>query len=83
MPPPDPYPVLARLVAGVCDLPEPGIAPGTRFDGLANWSSLAALRLLTSVEEHFRIHLELRGYLAAETVEGLSEMVADLLVAPL
>jgi acyl carrier protein len=76
---PDPFPELARLVAEVSDLPAVEVSPGLRFDAVAGWGSLAALRLLTATEEHFGIRLELRRYLDIETVDGLYEMVTNLL----
>ena len=69
---------LARIVADVTDLPAEAITPGSRFHDLGEWSSLAALRLLTAVEEHFGIRLELRRYLGTETVGELSAMIAEL-----
>ncbi|MFD1535412.1 acyl carrier protein [Nonomuraea guangzhouensis] len=67
---------LARIVADVTDLPAEAITPGSCFQDLGEWSSLAALRLLTAVEEHFGIRLELRRYLDTETVGELSDMIA-------
>jgi acyl carrier protein len=73
---------LARLVAGVTHLPSAEVSPDLRFDATGTWSSLAALRLLTAIEEHFEIRLELRHYLEIETVEDLYEMVMNLLATP-
>jgi acyl carrier protein len=69
-------PRLTRLVAEVGDLPESRVVPDLRFTDLNRWGSLAALRLLTAIEETFDIHLDLRRYLVIETVGELSEMIA-------
>ena len=67
--------VLRTLVARAVDAPVERVEDGARFEQLGNWSSLAALRLLASVEDRFRVSLDLRHYLAIETVAELTEAV--------
>ncbi|MEU6431030.1 phosphopantetheine-binding protein [Microbispora sp. NPDC046973] len=69
---------LVRIVADVTDLRPDVISLASRFNELGGWSSLAALRLLAAVEEHFQIRLDLRRYLRLDTVGALSDMIADL-----
>lgn len=78
---PTPTHDLIHIIADVTDLPVPAVTPGSRFADLGGWSSLVALRLLTAVEQHFGISLDLRAYLDVETVGELSAMVAELTVA--
>jgi acyl carrier protein len=74
---------LTQLIAEVCDLPAAGVGPDDRFADLGNWGSMTALRLLTAIEEAFGIHLDLRRYLAMETVRELTELVtAELVTDP-
>ncbi|GAA4261267.1 acyl carrier protein [Dactylosporangium darangshiense] len=70
-------PRLALLIASVCDLPESGVTADLRFADLAGWSSLVALRLLDAIEADYGVHLDLRRYLATETVRELSYMIGD------
>jgi acyl carrier protein len=52
------------------------ITPQSEFEALPNWSSLNALRLLAALENRFRVSLDLRRYLAVNTVGELVAMVA-------
>ncbi|MFE2989881.1 acyl carrier protein [Streptomyces sp. NPDC059262] len=67
---------LVRVISAVTDAPAGTLTGASRFDELDNWSSLAALRLLTAVEDAFGVRLNLRAYLATETVDGLARMIA-------
>ncbi|MFE6753374.1 acyl carrier protein [Streptomyces sp. NPDC057684] len=67
---------LVGVVSAVTDAPAGTLTGASRFDELDNWSSLAALRLLTAVEDAFGVRLNLRAYLATETVDGLARMIA-------
>ncbi|MFE4716785.1 acyl carrier protein [Streptomyces sp. NPDC056728] len=67
---------LVRVISAVTDAPAGTLTGASRFDELDNWSSLAALRLLTAVEDAFGVRLNLRTYLATETVDGLARMIA-------
>ncbi|MCK7621801.1 acyl carrier protein [Streptomyces sp. RS10V-4] len=66
---------LAEVISGVTDVPAGQLTGATRFDTLGHWNSFAALRLLTAVEEHFAIKLDLRTYLRTETVDGLAALI--------
>ncbi|MEU8485562.1 MULTISPECIES: acyl carrier protein [unclassified Streptomyces] len=66
---------LVRVISDVTDAPAGTLTGASRFDELDNWSSLAALRLLTAVEDAFGVRLNLRAYLATETVDGLARMI--------
>ncbi|MFD3559253.1 acyl carrier protein [Streptomyces sp. NPDC058686] len=66
---------LVRVISDVTDAPASTLTGASRFDELDNWSSLAALRLLTAVEDAFGVRLNLRAYLATETVDGLARMI--------
>jgi acyl carrier protein len=67
---------LVEVISAVTDAPAGTLSGSSRFDELDNWSSLAALRLLTAVEDAFGVRLNLRAYLATETVDGLARMIA-------
>ncbi|WP_338700461.1 acyl carrier protein [Streptomyces sp. Q6] len=66
---------LADVISTVTDVPAAQLTKDTRFDSLGHWNSFAALRLLTAVEEHFGIKLDLRTYLGTETVDGLAALI--------
>jgi acyl carrier protein len=63
------------LIEQVTDAPAGEIGPESRFDALENWTSFAALRLLTLVEEAFGVGLDFRAYFAAAQVEDLTSLV--------
>jgi acyl carrier protein len=67
---------LTRLVAQVSDDAAELIGRDTRFDGLGRWGSLAAMRLLASVEREFRVKMDLRRYVALQTVGELADEIA-------
>ncbi|MEV5612327.1 acyl carrier protein [Streptomyces sp. NPDC052225] len=67
---------LAQVISTVTDVPAGQLTGDTRFDSLGHWNSFAALRLLTAVEEHYGIKLDLRTYLGTETVDGLAALIA-------
>lgn len=62
---------VATLIERVTDCAAEDIGPGSRFESLGNWNSLAALGLLTSIEDHYQVRLDLREYLAVGDVAGL------------
>ncbi len=68
---------VAGLVGQVTDVPVEEITADARFDVLANWTSSAALRLLTGIEEQFGIRLDLQRYFAISDVGGLVDAVSD------
>ncbi|MFI5647881.1 acyl carrier protein [Kitasatospora sp. NPDC051705] len=68
---------LVGLVERVTGLP--GLSPASRFQQLENWTSLAALRLLTDVEDAFGVQLDLRTYFAVADVAGLGGLVTAAL----
>ncbi len=67
---------VADLVGQVTDLPAEDISAGARFDALANWTSYDALRLLTGIEEHFAVRLDLQEYFSIKDVGGLVAAVS-------
>jgi len=67
---------VTALVAQVADVPADGLDARSRFTGFAHWSSLAALRLLTLIEERLQVRLDLREYFATEDLGGLTALVA-------
>lgn len=68
---------LVGLVERVIEKPD--ISPASKFQGLDNWTSLAALRLLTDIENAFGVQLDLRAYLAVTDVGQLSDLVSTAL----
>jgi len=71
----DVHVIVTGLIEQVTDVPAEEITADTRFDGLDNWTSFAALRLLTLVEEAFGIGLDFRTYFAAARVGDLASLV--------
>jgi acyl carrier protein len=69
------FSALCALVARVVDPPPQRVEEDTRFEEIGNWSSLTALRLLANVEDRFRVSLDLRDFLAVETVGELADVV--------
>jgi acyl carrier protein len=68
--------VLAEITALVGEVTgERDVTAASRFETLGNWGSMAALRLLALVEQRCTVTLDLRGYLAVETVAELAELV--------
>lgn len=68
---------MVDLIEQVTDVPAEEISNSSRFESLANWTSLAALRLLTGIESRFSIHLDLREYFAIENVGELVSAVSS------
>jgi acyl carrier protein len=66
---------LADLIERTTGIPAEEIGPTSRFTGMGNWTSLAALQLLTRIEDHFGVKLDLRAYFALADVAGLSSLV--------
>ncbi|MER7753818.1 acyl carrier protein [Kitasatospora sp. NPDC097643] len=74
--------VTGRLVGLVEQVTElPGLTTESRFQNLDNWTSLAALRLLTDIEDTFGVQLDLRAYFAIADIDQLSELVTSALAA--
>ncbi|MFI5757216.1 acyl carrier protein [Streptomyces sp. NPDC051569] len=72
---------LRPLVARVAQHPVDGITPDSRFAGLGSWGSLAAMRLLATVEQTYGVQLDLRSYMKFETVGELAEEISGRLSA--
>ncbi|MEV6235289.1 hypothetical protein [Lentzea sp. NPDC051838] len=71
--------VLTDLVPLVAEVSRTSEVTGeSRFEQLAEWSSMAALRLLAQVEPRWNVRLDLRRYLATETVAELAGVIAEL-----
>jgi len=73
----DVFAAVAELVEEVTDVPVDEIEAASRFESLDNWTSLAALQLLTAVEERFGVRLDLRAYFATTRVGDLVSMIAE------
>jgi acyl carrier protein len=72
----DVFAAVADLIGHMTDVPVEEISVESRFEDLDNWTSFAALRLLTGVEERLGVRLDLRGYLAVQHVGELVSLVA-------
>ncbi|UNO40113.1 acyl carrier protein [Streptomyces sp. MST-110588] len=72
---PDHQAELTRIISAVTDVPADTLTGSSRFRDLDSWSSLVALRLLTTVEAHFGVQLTLRQYFRTETVDELAAMI--------
>ncbi|MGX7829155.1 acyl carrier protein [Actinokineospora sp. 24-640] len=66
---------VADLLSQVTDHPAADIAADSRFDALPDWSSYAALRLLTGIEQHFGVRLNLQRYFAIKDVGALAAAI--------
>ncbi|NUO96665.1 MAG: acyl carrier protein [Nonomuraea sp.] len=73
--PPDPLDDLARLITLTTRENGRPITGDSRFEGLGGWSSLTALRLLMMIEQRWGVALDLRAYLAIETVGDLAKAI--------
>jgi acyl carrier protein len=67
--------IVVDLVEQVTGVDATELADGTRFERLAGWTSLEALRLLTAVEQRFGVGLDLREYFAASTLADLVALI--------
>lgn len=74
--------IVVELIEQVTDVPAEEIDGDTRFDALDNWTSFAALSLLTGIEDRLGIRLDLRGYLACACVEQLVSSICSDVGAP-
>ncbi|OLF07371.1 hypothetical protein BLA60_27795 [Actinophytocola xinjiangensis] len=77
---------MSEITATLVDLVErvtenPDVTEHTRFEGLPNWVSLSALRLLADIEDEFGVRLDLRTYFAVSDVGQLSALVDTALAA--
>ena len=77
---PDVTGTLVGLVERVTDNAE--ITVLSKFESLGNWTSLAALRLLTQIESTFGVSLDLRSYFKVADVGELSTLVSAAVAAP-
>jgi|GraSoiStandDraft_11_1057310.scaffolds.fasta_scaffold1416918_1 acyl carrier protein len=68
---------LREAIRDITDAPVEEVGPDARLAALGNWSSLAALRLLTTIEDSLGVWLDLREYLAVETVGELDTALRD------
>jgi acyl carrier protein len=68
---------LVDLVQRVTETPD--VTETTKFEGLPNWVSLSALRLLADIEDEFEVRLDLRTYFAVTDVGELSTLVTTAL----
>ncbi|MEU7555852.1 acyl carrier protein [Streptomyces sp. NPDC044571] len=63
---------LRPLVARVAHHPVEQLAADTAFTSLGRWGSLAAMRLLATVEQTYGVQLDLRAYMRLATVGELA-----------
>jgi acyl carrier protein len=75
---PDVTAPIIDLIGQVTDVPAADIGPASRFEDLTNWNSLAALALLTAVEDRFGVKLDLRAYFAVTEVRELASLVSGV-----
>jgi acyl carrier protein len=68
---------VVELVERVTEKPD--ITEGSKFESMDNWTSLAALRLLTDIEDAFGVQLDLRAYFAVTDVGQLSSLITNTL----
>lgn len=73
---PEVFTTVADLIEQVADVPAERISPDVRFETLANWTSLEALRLLAAIEDDLGVRLDLREYLAVSAVGELIDLIA-------
>lgn len=73
--------VVTALVEQVAEVPAERLAPASRFESLDNWTSLAALRLLTGIEDELGVRLDLRRYMAVTDIGGLVDLIEEELPA--
>jgi acyl carrier protein len=73
----DTYSMLLELIENITEQPADSLDRETRFDSLGNWSSTAAIRLLTKVEDTLGVDLELPKYLSVKTVGELNESLRE------
>ncbi|MFF6806030.1 phosphopantetheine-binding protein [Streptomyces sp. NPDC012616] len=67
--------LLSSLLAEATGLPAGHFAADTRFESVEGWGSLTALRLLVRLEALTGVELDLRRYLACETVGELTGLL--------
>lgn len=75
---------MSDVTATVVDLVErvtehTGVTGTTTFEGMPDWVSLSALRLLADIEDEFGVRLDLRTYFATPDVARLSALVTEAL----
>ncbi|MET9960476.1 acyl carrier protein [Streptomyces sp. NPDC006326] len=69
---------LRPLVARVAHHPVEQLTAQTRFASLGRWGSLAAMRLLATVEQTYGVQLDLRAYMRLATVGELAAEIDRL-----
>jgi acyl carrier protein len=77
--------VLTDLVPMVAEVSRTGpheVTGSSRFEQLAEWGSMAALRLLAQVEPRWGVRLDQRRYLAIETVAELADVITEERLRP-
>ncbi|MBZ6093501.1 acyl carrier protein [Streptomyces olivaceus] len=70
---------LRPLVGKVTTVPHDEITAERRFEDLGRWGSLAAVRLLSAVEQQYGISLSLSAFMRIETVGELADRIGGLL----
>lgn len=67
---------IAALIGRVVTVEADELTESTRFDAIEGWSSVAALALMVELEEQWPLALDLRAFMAVQTVGELVELVA-------
>ncbi len=73
------YTEVARVIGQVTDLPAERISSESRFESFNEWTSYAALRLLSGIEQRFGVRLNLQEYFSIKDVGGLVDAVSGAL----
>ncbi|MER7466110.1 acyl carrier protein [Streptomyces sp. NPDC097981] len=81
-PAPELMETLRPLVARVARHPAEELSADTRFETIGRWGSLAAMRLLATVEQTYGVQLDLRAYMRFATVGELAREIGRLSTGP-
>jgi acyl carrier protein len=73
---PDLVTQLSAMIVRVTDCDPAGLHADTRFDAVEGWSSLQALSLMVAIEQDLPVKLDLRPFMAVQTVGELAALVA-------
>lgn len=71
----------ATLIGRVVTVDPSELTDASRFDEIDGWSSVAALALMVELEDRWPLALDLRAFMAVQTVGELVELVSRDLAA--
>jgi acyl carrier protein/NADH dehydrogenase (ubiquinone) 1 alpha/beta subcomplex 1 len=66
---------VARLVAGVLQLPADAIGPDASMETVATWDSLAQINICLLLQEQFGVTLDIDAIEHATSVERLAQLL--------